>query len=394
MNVAELEALVDGPRESQHVEFKRQIETQRDLARSIVCFANADGGSILIGVDEVRGIVGVDDADRVSLDVDDAAYQGCEPPVSVVIETVDGTDPPVVLVRVPRGDARPYRTKQGQFYVRSGTRCRQASQEELRTLFQSAGALSFDETDLVSTTVDDDLDEDAFRRYLGAYAQAALTAGTDTASVARRLIGWRLASDAGRLTVAGMLLFGRDPQRLLPQAQVSLARVAGTEPGGEPLDQLTATGTLFEQIEQAERFLTAHLRVPRQVEGFGDERRPEVPAGALREILINAVVHRDYVPQAPIRVLVYDDRVEIRSPGRPPNTLDVEAMFSGVHVMRNPHLYTRLYQAGLVTDLGSGLPRARALVREVEGMELTLDVTATETIVAIPRPDSTKVESS
>lgn len=370
--------------EGQHLDVKVALDSRSELAKDLVCFANADGGTIVFGVSDDGDLRGVADVERLSIEIDDTAYQHCAPPITPVIETVtfeDGRQ--FVVLRVPRGHSRPYRTARGRYFVRSGARCREASQEELRGLFQSSGVLTYDETAIEGASVTDDLDAAAFERYVRERTEDA------SADLAERtpsiLQGWRLSSRDGSLTVAGLLLFGRSPQAHLPQATVSLARISGTTPGGEAIDQLTAQGTLFDQVEDVQRFLRAHLRTGRRIEGFDDERNPELPLEALREIVINALVHRDYIQRGPVRVLVYDDRVEVRSPGRPPNTIDAEAMFSGVHVMRNPHLYTRCYQAGLVSDVGSGVPRARRAVREATGAEMVIEVSANETVITLPR---------
>jgi ATP-dependent DNA helicase RecG len=369
--------------EGQHLDFKVALDRQSELAKDLVCFANADGGAIVFGVTDDGELRGVQDPERLSLAIDDTAYQHCEPPITPVIETVTTSDGlRFVLLRIPKGQARPYRTKRGRYFVRSGARCREASQEELRALFQSAGSLTYDETVFTSSSIEGDLDLAAFERFV---EDRTGTRATGEPELARILRGWRLASGEGGLTVAGLLLFGRDPQAHLPHARISLARIAGTEPGGEAIDQLSADGTLFDQLEDAERFLRSHLRLGRLTSDFGDEHDPELPLPALRELLTNALVHRDYIRQGPVRVLVFDDRVEVRSPGPPPNTIDASAMLSGIHVMRNPHLYTRCWQAGLVSDLGSGVPRADRAVREALGEDLIIEISEQETVVIIPR---------
>jgi ATP-dependent DNA helicase RecG len=93
----------------------------------------------------------------------------------------------------------------------------------------------------------------------------------------------------------------------------------------------------------------------------------------LREALVNAAAHRDYTVQGPIRLFVFDDRVEFHTPGKPPNTVDEEAMRMGVHVVRNPHIYARLSDAGLVTRAGSGIPRIVKLVREATGQDVLIE---------------------
>lgn len=384
MDAREFRELIEGA-EGHHLDFKEQLGEQRDLAKDLVCFANADGGLIAIGVREDGpdefSVVGVEDVETVSIAVDDTAYQHCRPPIPVVIETVVIDEATVVVLRVPRGSSRPYQTSSGHYYVRSGARCRGASQEELRSLFQRAGQLTFDETTVTGVSREDSMDADAFRTYVADHAPAA--AGRPTESLQR---DWRLVDQEGDMTVAGLLLFGRDPQQRLAHAYVANARVGGTDPGGEPIDTLRADGTIFEQLESVERFLRAHLHSSREITDFDDEAREELPLTALREIVVNALVHRDYVVTGPVRVHVYDDRVEVASPGPPPNSVDEDAMLSGVHVMRNPHLYTRLVMAGLVTDTGSGILRAGRLVQEATGRPLELRVSTTETVVILPRP--------
>jgi ATP-dependent DNA helicase RecG len=116
------------------------------------------------------------------------------------------------------------------------------------------------------------------------------------------------------------------------------------------------------------------------------ERFPELPQEALREVLVNALVHRDYTVRGPVRLLVFSDRVEVHSPGRPPNTVDVEAMKLGTHVPRNPILLTHFAKMGYVTSLGTGIPRVFKLVTEATGREPEVVVRGFEVLVSIPRP--------
>lgn len=386
MDEQQLRELIEGT-EGHHLDFKEHLGQQRELAKDLVCFANADGGLIAIGVREDGpdefSAVGVQDVEAVSIAVDDTAYQHCRPPIPVVIETVGIDDATVVVLRVPRGSSRPYQTSSGNYYVRSGSRCRRASQEELRSLFQRAGQLTFDETTVAGASGEAFIDSEAFSTYVADHAPAAV--GRPMESLQR---DWRLVDQDGDVTVAGLLLFGRDPQQRLAHAYVANARIGGTEAGGEPIDTLRADGTIFEQLDGIERFLRAHLHAPREITDFEDEARDELPLTALREIVVNALVHRDYVVTGPVRVHIYDDRVEVSSPGPPPNSVDEAAMLSGVHVMRNPHLYTRLVMAGLVTDTGSGILRAERLVQAATGRSLEVTVSRTETVVTLPRPPS------
>ncbi len=125
-------------------------------------------------------------------------------------------------------------------------------------------------------------------------------------------------------------------------------------------------------VDQAERFCELHLPIPHKIEGFGPEPRPELPRAALREAIVNAVAHRDYTVQGPARIFILDDRIEIHTPGKPPNSVDEGAMRTGVHVVRNPRIYARLSDAGLTTRAGTGIRRVIRLVREAVGQDIEI----------------------
>lgn len=245
-------------------------------------------------------------------------------------------------------------------------------------LFQAVESLYFDETPLPRLTLGD-LDLDALDRFLERTGQEHLGGEPQ-----RLLKAWRLVS--GRHpTVAGLLLFGREPQRHLPYAQINAARFPGTDTAAAPSDRNDIGGRLLEMIAHAQRFLRLHLRLPHEIRGFEPEPRPELPEEVLREAVVNAIAHRDYTVRGPIRLFIFDDRIELHTPGRPPNTVDAEAMRAGVHVVRNPHIYARLSDAGLVTRAGTGVPRMVKLVREATGHDLGLEVRDFEVLLSIPR---------
>jgi ATP-dependent DNA helicase RecG len=190
----------------------------------------------------------------------------------------------------------------------------------------------------------EDLDLDLFRVFL------RKTNYGDTQNWEHLLTNWRLLDD-GHPTVAGILLLGRWPQRHLPYAQIDAAKFSGIDSSVDPIDRRDLTGSLLEVIEEAERFLDRYLSVSQEI-CFELEAKPELPKEALLEAIVNAVAHRDYTIQGPIRLFVFDDRIEIRSPGMPPSRVTVEAMRAGVHVVRNPWIYVRLSDAGLVARPG------------------------------------------
>jgi len=385
MTITELqERLAIG--ENLTTEFKQWPVHPDDLAASIVAFANTNGGQLILGVSDDRKLVGLQDTDAVARTVDNVAFNNCEPPITVVQETVASTTQPeikVLVVNIPKGDQRPYRTNRGVYYIRTTSGRRQASREELLRLFQSSESLYYDETPLTRLSVTD-LNLDSFEKYLAESGLAHLV--PDTANLLRN---WRLVL-RDHPTVCGVLLFGDNPQKHLPYAQINAFRFPGTDSSVEPSDAKEIKGKLLDLISQTEQFLKLHLRNPHVIKGFEPEQKPELPEEALREAVVNAVAHRDYTVNGPIRLFVLDDRVEIHTPGKPPNTVDVEAMKVGVHVPRNPYIYARLADAGLVTRAGSGVRRMIRLVREATGKEVGIQIREFELLLTIPRAPGAK----
>jgi len=187
-------------------------------------------------------------------------------------------------------------------------------------------------------------------------------------------------------TTACLLLFGRHPQRFLPQAHTTAAQIPGTDLAEPPSDTVQLTGTLLDQLEDAARFLKVHLREARRIKGFEPETFPEVPESALREVIVNAFVHRDYTVAGPVCIFVFDDRVDVRTPGKLPNTVTMEAMKLGAsHILRNPTVYTLFTRLGFVTGAGSGVFRAIRAIRQTTGREPDLFQEGNEFVFSIPR---------
>jgi len=378
MNISELKERI-ARWEDLHTEFKQWPVHPDDLASSIVAFANTDGGQLIIGVTNDRKIVGVADSDRVTRDLDNISRNNCEPPITIIQEVLElPSSVPIVVINIPKGDQRPYRTNRGVYYIRTTSGRRQASRQELLRLFQATESLFYDETPLPRLGISD-IDVGAVKQFLRSTGQESLEIDLE-----RLLVNWRLMS-ADHPTIAGVLFFGWEPQRHLPFAQINAFTFQGTDSSGAPADAKELQGRLLDVVDQAQRFLRLHLRSPHEIRGFEPEAKPELPEEILREAIVNAVAHRDYTVQGPIRIFLLDDRIEIHTPGRAPNTVDEKSMRAGVHVPRNPHIYARLADAGLVTRAGSGIRRIVRLVKEATGADIGLDLSESEVLLTIPR---------
>ncbi len=364
--------------EDPHTDFKERVTSNVELAKDLVCFANSDGGQLIVGLAKDRRVVGVADTDALLLKVDDVAFQGCSPPITVVPEIIhlDGQD--VVVLNVVKGDQRPYATREGRYYTRSGARCRAASREELLRLFQATQALFYDEQPLQRLDLAA-LDLDAVTRYV----QSTEWLEPDE-DVVRLLRAWRMY-DGEHPTVGGLVVFGRRPQLDLESSRVVVGALVGDDIGDDFIDRKDLGGDLFDIVDQAEVFLRLHLRTGHEIIDFGREKREEIPLAALREAVVNALVHRDYTIPGATRIFVLSDRVEVHSPGRPPNSVDADAMRAGVHVTRNPHIYSRMADAQLATRAGTGIRRISRLLREVHGTKLGIAISDAEVVLSLPR---------
>ncbi len=367
-------------KENIHTEFKRTINRE-DLAKAITCFANTDGGQIVIGVENNGNIAGVEDTDSLMRKVDDISFNRCEPPVTVIQETVDIDEKTVVIINVPKGDQRPYRTGSGLYYIRSSNRCRQASRQELLRLFQAAESLYFDETEVFRTSVSD-LDQDSFERFFRDFLNMKIT----TENIHTYMKNLKVISSGDKPTLSGILFFGIQPQVFFPTTKVIAAYIKGNDISIPPTDKKEIKGKIPEILENTLQFLRLHLREEHKIRGMESELYPEIPIEALREALVNAVAHRDYTISAPIRIFIFTNRVEFHTPGNLPNSVTIESMkIGGSHVLRNPTLYNFLAKMGLVTDIGSGVKRIITLVRETVEKDVELKLQGNEFLLTIPR---------
>lgn len=377
-NIALKERILKG--EDFHTEFKEVLPDNETLSKSIVCFANADGGLLIFGVSDSGRITGVSNLDEAIRRIDDVAFNRCEPAVSILAETVEDEGKTALIVRIPKGLQRPYRTKSGLYYIRASNRCRQASWEEVRRLYQTSESIFFDEAPVARAGLPD-MDMDYFKEFIEKFMGIA---GYD-ALMPNYLKNLRATTSDHQPTLAGVLFFGKKPQEFVTYAKITAAYIPGNDLAAPPADKKDLTGKIPDLLGDTLRFFRLYLKERHEIKGFEPEVHPEIPEEVLREGLVNAVAHRDYTVTAPIRIFIFENRVEIRTPGRLPNTVTVESMKLGSHVLRNPTIYNFLNKIGMVTDIGSGIPRMIKIMKERLNRDVDLFAADNEFIVTIPR---------
>ena len=354
MTTSELHEIINRGEDSK-TQFKRQFNSIDALATEIAALLNSEGGLLIVGVSDLGEICGVTDIRRLNQWISNACSQKIEPPVSVVTENLRVGDKLVVVVRVPLGTDKPYAVNKIEFWVKVGADKRRATREELRRLMQASGTLYADEMPLAHTSLND-LDLLRLRYfYKQQYDQEIdqLNAFTE-----RSLSNLKLLK-SGHLTLAGLLLFGREPQQIRPQLMVKAVTFIGNRlEGTEYLDSEDIGSTLAEQFKETMGFLKRNLRKQQKGQNFNFPGILEIPEIALEEAIVNALVHRDYLISSCIRVFIFDNRIEIISPGKLPNTATVESIRAGIQIVRNPVLISFVPKLGIpYRGLGSGVPR-------------------------------------
>lgn len=330
--------------------------TTSELAETLIAMANADGGTILVGLDPSGRV-----SDSPPEDVEallGRAQALCRPPISAGWRTLDLPGGQAVAITVSRS-AQPHRTTDGRILVRSGARNRLLSPAEAQQMEAARGALTFEERPVPGATLDD-LDPDVIAEFAAKRAERAPRG--------EHLEGEELLIEVGALgldrvpTVAGMLLFGRRPQRFVEQSGLVFVRFSGLDPrgpGGLPgySRREEITGPLARVIERAWRVVWEEMRHEAVIPGLTREERPEYPPFAVREALVNAVCHRDYsIRGLRVEIRMFDDRLEVTSPGGLPGHITLDNIVEE-HYSRNPRIVRGLYHWGYIEELGLGVDR-------------------------------------
>lgn len=369
-----LEILHNG--ENSGVEFKRDLVRNYKLAKDLVAFANLAGGKVLLGVDDDGTISGIT-RERLEEWVMTASRDKIRPELIPFFEIVRDLKPgkDVALIRVERGYTvhHLWHNHHRTYYIRVGSESREASSEELARLFQQRVALRMEVSPLSGSSITD-LDMRRLHDYFERVRQQAAPSIEDSEEWRTLLINTEIMTEENghaAVTVAGMLLFGKRPNRFLPQAGIAAAAYLGREKDYEARERVQMRGSLIPLfgsdgqlvdnglVEQAVAFVRRNTRVESRLEdGARRVDRWTYPEEAIRETLVNALVHRDYLLSGTdVELSLYEDRLEVISPGRLPNGITPERMKTGCRSSRNQILKDVMGDYGYLEHMGMGIPR-------------------------------------
>lgn len=344
--------------ETDTMEFKRELPSKdKKVMKTVVAFANCRGGRIVFGVDnKTHEILGVPDDERPRLQdmMTDMISDTCTPQIFPSFSWRVSGGKSLFVVEIPQSNQTPYSIKaegvENGVYVRVGATTRKASPEKVRELQLRGQSVTYDsivecgvaavsrkEAEQVCT---------AIREYIGA---------SEKPVGVNNLISWGLLHrNSGALypSNAYKVLAGKD----VHFSGIQCAVFQGKE-RVKFLDRKEFSGPAYEQLENAQRFLMQYLRCEAVIEGIRREDVYEIPLDALRELIANAILHRNYLVHAFIQVSVFDDRVEVLSPGGLYDNLSEEEMLSGFSRLRNPLLADVFRRMGIVEQWGTGIQR-------------------------------------
>ncbi len=354
----------------------------------MVAFSNSKGGIIIIGInDEMGSISGLSyqDIQVYNSLLVNAASNNVRSPINIFTETVTVDQKNVLVVHIEEGINKPYKDNKGLIWVKNGSDKRKVTaNEELARMLQSSGNIFADEQVILKSTIED-LDTGAFKKCLQRKYYQDLTEKNFTYEqileisleelfkvmgfnlpLQKVLQNMGLAVD-NHLTLAGLVLFAKNPQKYRQVFNLQCASFIGDDMSGTDFrDKENIDGNFISLFQKAVGFLNRNLKKIQVEKSFNSPGVLEIPGVVLEELTVNALVHRDYFINSSIKIFIFDNRIEIISPGRLPNTLTIENIKNGISVARNPVIHSTAQYILPYSGLGSGIIRAISRYDKIE----------------------------
>jgi ATP-dependent DNA helicase RecG len=339
--------------ETENMEFKEKWT--EDGLKTICAFANTSGGELIIGISDKGEIVGVKDTEKLIRDLPNKIRDKLKVTPSISVEEKEGKE--ILHIKIfPSSIPVSY---EGKFYVRSGSTTQELKDTELAYfLLEKMGktwdslSSGFDISEIDFSTIE------MFKNL----AKNRIPSIKEFDSVEKIFLNLKLFDENKKITNAGILLFGKEPQKRFISATVRVGRFKNST---HIVDTVVIEGNLFKQVEEVMNAIKKHLNVRFEIKGVARQDVWDYPLGALREAVINALIHRDYLSPAEIQIKIYDDRIWIWNPGKLPPQIKLEELKKEhSSYPRNPLIANAFYLAGFIERWGSGTERMVQLCME------------------------------
>ena len=383
MNAIELLDIISAG-ETSRVQFKREFDNQEKIAAEMIAMSNSKGGMIIFGIEDKTGnTVGLDYGSLQNLGnkIATIANELVKPQVFITTEVVSvDSNIKVLIVYIDEGIAKPYKDNNGIIWIKQGADKRKLTDNnEIMRLFQQSGMAFVDEMVIADTSFKD-IDKDKVDDYLKRISKNP----DEYEKISDEILYQNLhILKKNNLTLGGLLFFAKEPQLYRPVFCVKAVSFYGDFIGGlNYRDSRDMTGTIPELFRESMSFFKLNLRHEQRGQNFNSIGILEISEIALEELVQNALIHRDYTRNSPIRLMIFDNRIEIVSPGSLPNNLTIENIKLGTAVLRNNLLAS--YSSKLIKYKGFGSGIIRAL-NEQPNIEFINDADGEQFIVKIPR---------
>lgn len=413
--------------EAGQVQFKERItkkEDKYDIGCEMVAFSNSRGGRLVIGINDKSGEINalsyMELQETTNL-LTSIASENVIPNVLIDVENVPTTGGAVVVATIPEGKNKPYHDNKGIIWVKNGADKRKVfDNSELADMMGDCGRYYADEEAVRDASIED-LDADTIKLYMmERFSPVFRGKNIDEltmkdysldqmagfvikgATIERLLRNLRFIRPDGQMTKAAMMLFGKYTQRWLPEITAKCICFFGNSVGDtqfrDKMHDMEIEGNLLHQYRTIMNFFTRNLRKVQVKREFNSLGEMEIPYESLTEYVVNALVHRSLNIKTPIRIFIFDDRVEIHSPGSLPNGLTIEDVKNGTSMPRNVFLFTNANYLLPYTGAGSGVRRAleydpdAVFSNGVSDKEITH--ASNEFVITIPRKSNQVTDQS
>jgi predicted HTH transcriptional regulator len=371
--------------ESSSVQFKERLPHQDSLAQEMVAFSNTEGGLIIIGVNDKTGALNglsFEEIQQTNQQLVNAASQSVFPSIIISTETVDVSGNNLIVIGIKEGISKPYKDRLGTIYMKNGSdKRRVTSNDEIARLLQNSKALFADEMPISGTSVAD-IDVDYYKNFIvKKYNKKFEDLGLE---LQQSLENLNLMKD-GNLTLTGLLFFSKNRSKYRPLFSVQCVSVNATTLVGNSFtdNEPPFEGNMRQVFDQTISFIDRNLKKIPTGDTFNSQTAWEIPYEVFEELIVNALVHRDYFISSTIKVFIFSDRIEIISPGKLPNSLTLDNIKSGISIARNPILQTMAQHALPYKGLGTGVMRAISVYSDIT---FENDIAKEQFKVVIKRP--------
>jgi len=339
--------------EGELIEFEEKV-SQNQFCKKVVGMANTKGGDLYLGVRDDKEVVGINITNHLKEQIQDRCNH-CKEPITVKFDAKKIEAADTLIVKIPKGLFLPHTTPDGKIFIRTGAVTRLATPKEIQELVKSSGYVKFESLPVRDASLDD-FDNgkiNDFKQRLSDETKEKIKKISDNDFLMN--IG-AIVKDNGNLipTTTGLLFFAGSPQKFVSHSRIEAVRFKGIIPV-EVIDRSLISGSLIELIEESIKFTRRNTRNAMKITGTQRIDIPEYPITAIREGIVNAIAHREYITDnSPAQLYIFDDRIEITNPGIPGTPVN---RLIGIHKPRNENICKLLSMTRYVEGLGTGIAR-------------------------------------